>query len=97
MKSFHEMMADKMSGGDDAPDSSADLGDAPDDGAGLKAAAQSLIDAVHSKDPDAVADALKSAFALCGDDDGAGDDGADDKAGGHSALLLIPHGGKGGH
>lgn len=94
-KSFHEMMADRMSGADDASDSSDDGSD-PDYDEGLKAAVSSFIDAVHSKDVDAATDALKSAFSLCGktSDDGDGDAPAA-AGGGHAALLLIPHGGKG--
>lgn len=94
-KSFHEMMADRMSGSGE-PDSSDDGGD-PDYDAGLKDAVSSFIDAVSSKDVDAATDALKSAVSLCAKA-GDGDDSGDASAaggGGHAALLLIPHGGKG--
>lgn len=86
MKPVHEMMADKMDEADGAP--SDDGNDGDDYGDGLKSAMSALIDAIHSKDADAAAEAFENAMDICNGKSGGKDDG---EGGGHAALLLMPH------
>lgn len=87
-KSFHDEMSDRMAGMGGSSDSSEPADDEGGDDA-FKAAVSSFIDAVHSKDTDAAADAFKQMDSLCpkGADEEEGDGGG---PGGH-ALLIIPH------
>lgn len=56
-----------------------------------RAAMKEFMAAVHSKDPDAAWEALKTCVSLCDhdEDDGESDDGGDDGST-HHALLLMP-------